>query len=145
MNLNIVPKRRRITPPKPDFIDKQKEPVKHTLRRLFPDVTNNDAAIMSSTGCHITNKTVEDTSATSNVNYVIKGTKSGCVMRLKQNENIDMSMRYPNDLLIAEFAKAQTVLFDPSVYMEISGEVSDYNLAMISNDGYAPTDWYCYQ
>ena len=78
----------------------------------------------------------------SDIKFAIKGESKGVVMDLKQNEDIDMVMRYKNDRLLAEFADATEVVFDPSGYIEAAGDSSAYTLEILSNDGCAPTDWY---
>ena len=72
--------------------------------------------------------------------FAVKGNTKGCIMQLKQPEEIDMSMRYENDRIQTNFEHADEIVFDPSGYVEISGETSAYTLNLISNDGYAPTD-----
>ncbi len=76
------------------------------------------------------------------MNFAISGTKKGCIMQFDENENANMSMRYPNDLIQMNFANAKEVVFDPSGYTEASGAKSKYEIDFVSNDGYAPTDWY---
>lgn len=76
------------------------------------------------------------------IKFAITGEKSGCVMNLEDNEAIDMSMRYKNDLIGVTYEKASELVFHSSGYVELSGESSDYSISMISNDGYSPTDWF---
>ena len=83
-----------------------------------------------------------DSSAQSDIKFAIGDSSKGCIMNLDQKENIDMSMRYQNDLISVNFENADKVVFDPSGYVEAGGENSSYHLDIISNDGYAPTDWY---
>ena len=83
-----------------------------------------------------------DDSAQSDIKFAISDSSKGCIMNLDKYEDIDMSMRYKNDLISVDFASADKVIFDPSGYVEISGQNSSYTLDMVSNDGYAPTDWY---
>ncbi len=74
--------------------------------------------------------------------FAISGSNKGCIMELNKNESIDMSMRYQNDFMTVDFASANKIIFDPSGYIKVSGENSKYSFNMVSNDGFAPTDWY---
>lgn len=53
-----------------------------------------------------------------------------------------MSMRYRNDRIKTTFEKTSRVIFDPSGYVSVKGSESNYDISIISNDGYAPTEWY---
>ena len=74
--------------------------------------------------------------------FAIAGNKKGCVMQFKQNQEIDMFMRYENDRIAVDFKNAKEVVFDPSGYVKAGGEESGYHIDFVSNDGHAPTDWY---
>ena len=74
--------------------------------------------------------------------FAIRGSSKGCVMQLKQSEDINMSMNYKNDYISVEFDSADKVVFDPSGYVEVSGSESDYDVSIISNAGHSTTDWY---
>ncbi len=83
-----------------------------------------------------------DDSVQSDIKFAIGDSSKGCMMNLDKTEDIDMSMRYEHDLISVNFENADKVIFDPSGYIEASGENSSYTVDMVSNDGYAPTDWY---
>jgi hypothetical protein len=76
------------------------------------------------------------------LNYAMGGSTSGCIMSLDNSQDINTSMRYENDLLKAKFADANDVLFDPSGFIQATGNKSAYDLSIVSNDGFAPTSWY---
>ncbi len=112
-----------------------------SLRRII--LKDNSWSINSATDDEIkqfSSFTSKNTPA--DMKFAVKGNQEGCVMQLKHPEKIDMSMRYANDRIQTNFEHADEIVFDPSGYVEISGKTSDYTLNLISNDGYAPTDWY---
>jgi hypothetical protein len=83
-----------------------------------------------------------DSEAKHDMKFAVNDKTKGCIMQLKQSEDIDMSMRYENDRISVDFDKADEVVFDPSGFVKVKGTKSAYDIDMISNDGFAPTDWY---
>lgn len=51
-------------------------------------------------------------------------------------------MNYQNSLLIADVSEGNQMVFDPSGYIEVSGNDTPFHLEMVLNDGYYNGDWY---
>lgn len=79
---------------------------------------------------------------TGDINFGLKDADKGYVMDLDENAPVDLDMRYENDLIHVDSQSAGSVLFDSYGYAEISGDDSDYNISIVSNDEVCVTDWY---
>ena len=90
----------------------------------------------------VSNNQENEENSPKNLLYAIGGQSQGCVMTFSEPETIDLSMCYENDLISVNFPNARQAFFDSPAYAEITGVSSDYSISMVSNDGYAPTDWY---
>ena len=74
--------------------------------------------------------------------FALRDGDIGCILQVDKRVPLDLSLRYEDDRLSATFGKASEIRFDPTGNIEAKGTPSAYTLEILSNDGYAPTDWY---
>ncbi len=75
-------------------------------------------------------------------NFLTPDTDSGYVLDLETAQTLDAAMYYEDSLMRAQAGNASQFVAEPSGYMAISGEDSEYLFDMVFNDGYLCTDWY---
>ena len=75
-------------------------------------------------------------------NFLTSDTDSGYVLDLEKPQTLDNAMYYENSLMRVQAENASQFAAEPSGYMGISGEASEYLFDMVFNDGYLCTDWY---
>ena len=76
------------------------------------------------------------------VQFALRNSNTGYLMQLDDTEAIDLSMDYENSLLTASASNANKIVFDPSGYVEVGGDDTEYSMDLVFNEGYYPTDWF---
>ena len=86
-----------------------------------------------------------DNMEANNLKFAMKDASKGYALKLATTEAVDLSMRYENSIFDVTGSNGNIAVFDPSGYVSLEGNDTNYNFNMIYNDGYHTTDWYSFQ
>ena len=87
----------------------------------------------------------DDNENPQNLKFAMKDASKGYALKLATTEAVDLSMRYENSIFDVTGSNGNIAVFDPSGYVSLEGNDTNYNFNMIYNDGYHTTDWYSFQ
>ena len=76
--------------------------------------------------------------------YVLKDSESGYVFSTDVLATMNLEMNYQDCLMLADVNAANQVVFDPSGYIEMTGD-TPYGFEMAMNDGYYNGSWYSFR
>ena len=74
--------------------------------------------------------------------YILPDDTKAYLIQFHEKTDADIMLSMQNHLLHLESSNTDAVIFDLKGYCKFSGDQSAYNFIMVSNDGFAPTDWH---
>lgn len=75
-------------------------------------------------------------------NYYIPCENTGYLFTVEQSQELTVRQYYQNSMLSVHAGNADQTVFDPSGYVEFSGNDTDYIFDLTFNEGYYLQDWY---
>lgn len=74
--------------------------------------------------------------------FALKDSSSGYLTHVTEPREQKMSIRYPDSMLKAEASNSDAVIFDPSGFIQVTGEDTNYILSMILNEDEDGRNWH---
>ena len=85
---------------------------------------------------------MQDKNIGANLKFAMLDSEAGYMMNLEELEQQNLNIRYENSFLNVKSSNSDTVIFEPTGYIQVNGADSDYHLSMTFNEGHYTEDWY---